>query len=91
MRRRRDHNAYCEAFGVSPNVCNETNKWMDAPAKHGGGCKHREKRHSNSDCLKWSLNSDNILEGIERFFRACQIHRKADRKTDKCGSKALYD
>ena len=88
MRRRKEHNTYCESFGVNPIICDETNKWMDAPAKHGGGCSHREKRHSSSDCMMLALKAKTFIEGFDRYF-ACQIHREADRRTDKCGLGSL--
>ena len=39
-------------------------------------------------CVRWSLSAKNPREAIERYH-ACQIHREADRKTDRCGSKSL--
>jgi hypothetical protein len=89
MKTKREHNAYCESKGVSPKICEATNQHMDAPAKEGGGCAHREKYHSSVDCVRWAL-SGNPKEAIERYH-ACQIHREADRKTDRCGSKSLIE
>ena len=89
MKTKREHNAYCESKGVSPKICDITNQHMDAPAKDGGGCAHREKYHRSVDCVKWAL-SGNPKEVIEKY-RACQIHREADRKTDRCDSKSLHE
>jgi len=61
---------------------------MDEPAKAGGGCSHREKRHGSADCFKWALA--NPQKFTERY-RACQAHREADKKTDRCGSKSLQE
>jgi hypothetical protein len=64
---------------------------MDAPAKEICGCSHRDQRHSTVDCLEWAAKSImNPKEAVERY-RACQAHREADRKTDRCGSKSLED
>jgi hypothetical protein len=89
MPSRREHNKKCESKGISPEVCNTTNEWMDAPAKAGGGCTHREKRHSPIDCVKWAL-SGNPKEAIGRY-NACQVHRQADKETDRCGSESLQE
>ena len=89
MKTRREHNEYCESKGINRKVCNETNEWMDEPAKSGGGCAHRKQRHSSTDCLKWSLSAGSLREARKRYL-ACQIHREADRKTSRCGSKSLY-
>jgi len=89
MPARKEHNQDCENKGISPKVCEETNQWMDAPAKEGGGCAHREKHHSPVDCVKWAL-SGNPREARERY-RACQAHREADKKTDRCGSESLQE
>lgn len=88
MPTRRGHNKSCESEGISPKICDKTNEWMDAPAKEGGGCTHREKRHSSIDCVKWALS--NPKEARERY-RACQIHRQEDRETDRCGSESLQE
>ena len=88
MKTRREHNIYCESHGVTPKICDQTNKWMDAPAKKGGGCAHRKERHHLIDCIRYSLSAKNKREAKERY-EACQIHREADRKTDRCGSKSL--
>lgn len=91
MKTRKEHNVYCESKGISPKVCDQTNQYMDEPAKEGGGCAHREQRHSTVDCLKWVAKSaTNPKEAVEQY-RACQAHREADRKTDRCGSKSLED
>lgn len=88
MKTRKKHNEYCESKGVNRKVCNKTNKWMDEPAKEGGGCAHRKQRHSSVDCVKWTLSGGNLREVKERYV-ACQIHREADRKTDRCDSESL--
>jgi len=88
VKTRKKHNEYCESKGIDRNICDKTNEWMDNPAKKGGGCAHRKQRHSSVDCLRWSLSAKNPKEAIERY-RACEIHREADRKTDRCGSKSL--
>jgi len=90
MKSRREHNRYCTSKGISPRICDDTNQWMDEPAKEVGGCVHRNQRHSSTDCLKWALSAKSPREIIPRFL-ACQIHREADRKTDRCGSKSLYE
>ena len=88
MKTRKEHNEYCESKGINRKVCDETNKWMDEPAKEGGGCAHRKQRHSSVDCVKWAFSARNVQDGIARY-RACQIHREADRKTDLCDSESL--
>ena len=88
MKTRKEHNVFCASKGVNPNMCDKTNRWMDEPAKKGGGCSHRKKRHSSVDCLTWALSARNLREGVARY-RACQYHREADRKTDRCDSKSL--
>lgn len=90
MRTRKQHNDFCESFGIDPNICDITNKWMDKPAKDGGGCSHRNKRHSSQDCFAFALKGKIFSEMRNRYL-ACQIHREADRKTDRCGSKSLND
>ncbi|MDH5782922.1 MAG: hypothetical protein OEZ35_04570 [Candidatus Bathyarchaeota archaeon] len=89
MKTRKEHNLYCETKSIDREICDLTNEWMDEPARKGGGCAHRKQRHSSVDCLKWSLTARNLPEARERY-RACQIHREADRKTDRCGSKSLH-
>lgn len=44
--------------------------------------------HSSFLSLRARLSAKNIREAKEQY-PACQIHRKADRKTDRCGSKSL--
>ena len=88
MKSRKEHNVFCVSKGIHPTVCDKTNRWMDEPAKRGGGCAHRKQRHSLVDCLKWSLSSGNLREAKEHYL-ACQIHREADRKTDRCDSESL--
>ena len=83
MRTRKEHNEYCKSKGINPRICDETNKWMDEPAKKGGGCAHRKERHGFIDGLKWSFSANNPGEAISRY-RAYQLHRKADRKTGRC-------
>ncbi len=61
---------------------------MDAPSRRGGGCAHREQRHRTIDCLTWAAR--NPKEAVDRYH-ACQVHREADRKTDRCGSKSLQE
>lgn len=89
MRTRKEHNEYCESKGIDPEICDITNRWMDEPAKEGGGCAHRRKRHSHTDCIRWSFSAKTLRDAISRYL-ACQTHREADRKTDRCGSKSLY-
>ena len=43
MKTRKEHNVFCASKGVNPNMCHKTNRWMDEPAKKGGGCSHRKK------------------------------------------------
>lgn len=88
MPSRKEHDDYCKSKGISPKVCEKTNEWIDAPAKDGGGCTHREQRHRTIDCLKWAAS--NPRESRERYA-ACQAHREADRKADKCGSTSLQE
>jgi hypothetical protein len=88
MPNRQEHNKRCESKGISPKVCDKTNAWMDDPSKDGGGCTHREKRHSSVDCLRWALS--NPKEAKERYS-ACQIHRDVDRETDSCHSESLQE
>lgn len=88
MKTKKQHDVYCESKDINPKICDETNQWMDEPAKRGGGCAHRKERHSSVDCLKWSLSAKNPREATDRY-RACQVHREADRKTDRCGSESL--
>ena len=89
MRTKKEHDDYCQSKGISQSICDKTNRWMDEPAKDGGGCVHREKRHNSVDCLRWAL-SGNPREAKERYS-ACQAHREADRKTDRCGSRSLQE
>lgn len=89
MKTRKAHNSYCMSKGISLIVCDETNQWMDEPAKDGGGCAHRKQRHGSADCLRWALTGQNPQETVSRYL-ACQIHREADRKTDRCGSESLF-
>ena len=89
MKTKKEHNEYCAFKGVDPRMCNDTNQWMDEPVKEGGGCAHRNQRHGSIDCLRWGLSAKNPREAINRYL-ACQIHREADRITDRCGSKSLY-
>lgn len=88
MPTRREHNKRCESKGISSRICDKTNEWMDAPSRDGGGCAHREKRHSSVNCLQWALL--NPKEAKQRYD-ACQIHREADRETDSCGSESLRE
>jgi len=88
MPARKEHNEICQSKGISAKVCEETNQHMDAPAKEGGGCAHREQRHRTIDCVVWA--AANPKEAAERY-RACQVHREADRKTDRCGSESLKE
>ena len=88
MKTKKQHDVYCESKGIAPKICDKTNQWMDEPAKKGGGCAHRKERHGSVDCLKWSLSAKNLRQAKEHYF-ACQVHREADRKTDRCGSKSL--
>jgi len=91
MKTKKEHNDYCESKGISRKICGETNQWMDEPARNGGGCAHREQRHSSMDCLKWAALSVRNPGEVGNRYRACQIHREADRKTDRCGSKSLHE
>ena len=88
MKTKKQHNEHCESKGINRNICDKTNEWMDEPAKRGGGCAHRKQRHSSEDCLRWSLSAKNPQEAVGRYL-ACQVHREADRETDRCGSKSL--
>jgi hypothetical protein len=89
MKTRKEHNSYCTSKGIDPRICNETNQWMDDPVKEGGGCAHRKQRHGSIDCLRWALSGQNPQDTVSRYL-ACQIHREADRKTDRCGSEPLF-
>jgi len=89
MPNRREHNKDCESKGISPKVCDRTNEWMDEPVKDGGGCTHREKRHSLVDCAIWAVKG-NPRESLQRYS-ACQAHRNMDKKTDRCSSESLQE
>jgi hypothetical protein len=90
MPTRKEHNSFCEQDGINPAVCDRTNAWMDAPARKGGGCAHREERHSSRDCLRLALSATTLQEGAGQYL-ACQLHRELDRRSDRCGSKPLFD
>jgi len=91
MPTRREHNKDCQSKGISAKVCEETNQYMDAPAKEGGGCAHREQRHRTVDCVVWAAKSAaNPKEAVDRYH-ACHAHREADKKTDRCGSESLKE
>jgi hypothetical protein len=90
---RKEHNYYADEEGIPNQISNEVNRWMDKPSISKPGCFHRTERHSTKDC---SIIADKLAneygeEARELAYLACQIHRKKDRETEKCGCKQLYD
>ena len=77
------HNKDCTDLGIEPNVCNITNKWMDAPSQQIPGCEHREFRHSLIDCSGWASQGESLLESRDRL-KACSRHIVLDSLTGSC-------
>jgi len=86
------HDRVCKAKGIDKDTCHETNMYMDKPARHHPGCKHRNYRHHKDDCETIKKDIDYLTNDkklAEDARKSCNAHIDLDnliaKETNSCG------
>ena len=90
MPNRKEHHIFCTNNGISFEICDAVNEYMDYPSQFTPGCTHRRERHDFDTCKKLAYRGRTNMEALD-YFNACEAHRDLDRSnSDNCGCLGLF-